>query len=364
MKILELCICLTLLISFLAADSKAGEESWAVRVNCGAEEPFKDKQGRTWLADKESEEHVFEYVGGMVLTHKEISIKNTDIPELYRCKRYKMRGYCFYLKNGYYTVRLHFAETWSTLASVFDVKIEGKTVLNNFKPMEEAGGRNIAMVKEFPKTHLADGILNIDFIAKISSPMINAIEIICESQGTGLCEILDSERGSTRPSGEAVLRVNCGAEESIKDREGNTWLPDQKYEEGKWGYIGGEAQGRGTYVTIKNTEQEFLYRSERWGWGGKYMFHLARGRYMIFLHFAETSPYVHRRVFSVNIQGKKALSDFAPTEVAGGRQTATVQKIPSVEVGEDGILRIDFTPSVQAPMINAIEIYHEDKGGV
>ncbi len=51
-----------------------------------------------------------------------------------------------------YTVRLHFAENYWTSAGsrLFNVSINGTQVLTNFDIVAAAGGRNKAIVKEFP----------------------------------------------------------------------------------------------------------------------------------------------------------------------------------------------------------------------
>jgi hypothetical protein len=80
---------------------------------------------------------------------------------------------------GAYLVRLHFAELnkYSAGARVFDVRIEGATVLSQFDTWSEAGGVNRAIVREFPLT-VSDGAATIDFIRQVENAKISAIEII------------------------------------------------------------------------------------------------------------------------------------------------------------------------------------------
>jgi hypothetical protein len=84
-----------------------------------------------------------------------------------------------------YTVRLLFAESVNTKAGarVFDVKLQGKTVLPAFDIFQAAGGAGRAIVKEFKDIEAAE-TLTLDLVpqgaptAPAAMPFINAIEII------------------------------------------------------------------------------------------------------------------------------------------------------------------------------------------
>jgi hypothetical protein len=89
-----------------------------------------------------------------------------------------MTGYAIPLANGTYTVKLRFAETSSVTTAgqrVFNVSLEGATVLSNFD-IYAVVGRNTALVKTFSTT-VSDGVLNIGFTAVAAKPEINGIEI-------------------------------------------------------------------------------------------------------------------------------------------------------------------------------------------
>ena len=95
-----------------------------------------------------------------------------------------------------YTVRLHFAELQDIPvgARIFDVKIQGKTVLENFDIVKEAGGLNKALVKEFPHVQAGDSVV-LEFVNKgkpspaakgvppqpVPPPQLNAMEVIDEN---------------------------------------------------------------------------------------------------------------------------------------------------------------------------------------
>ena len=80
------------------------------------------------------------------------------------------------------------------------------------------------------------------------------------------------------------------------------------------------------------------------------------GKYAVKLHFAETFDGITgpgQRVFSFKVQGHE-FKDFDVWVKAGGALKAYVETVP-VEV-TDGKIKITFTPNVENPQINAIEI--------
>ena len=93
----------------------------------------------------------------------------------------------FPLSNGEYEVRLYFVEYDNANGvgnRVFDVDVEGNTVLSNFDPYAEVG-YNVG----FQKTIFAsvgDGVLNIDLLRQVGvsdDPAISAIEILSVQNG-------------------------------------------------------------------------------------------------------------------------------------------------------------------------------------
>ena len=83
---------------------------------------------------------------------------------------------------------------------------------------------------------------------------------------------------------------------------------------------------------------------------------LPNGKYSVKLHFAETFEGITgpgQRVFSFNVEGR-AFKDFDVWVKAGGPLRAYVETVPVEITG--GKLDIKFTPSVENPEINGIEI--------
>jgi PKD repeat protein len=79
-----------------------------------------------------------------------------------------------------YEVRLYFAETFAPAMTVggrvFDVAIEGGTVLDEFDVYAAAGAGNRGVVRSFVVT--ADANLDIDFLHRVEDPAIKAIEVL------------------------------------------------------------------------------------------------------------------------------------------------------------------------------------------
>jgi PKD repeat protein len=80
---------------------------------------------------------------------------------------------------GSYTVKLYFAETWSTNYAVggrvFNVVAEGSTAIPNLDVWAEVGAK-VGLVKTIT-VPVSDGTLNLDFLPVHDNPMVSAIEI-------------------------------------------------------------------------------------------------------------------------------------------------------------------------------------------
>jgi hypothetical protein len=85
------------------------------------------------------------------------------------------------------------------------------------------------------------------------------------------------------------IAVNIGSYCHFQsDASGLTWLPDQPYREGSWGYIGEATRAIQTQTEIHNTADGPLYQTMREGMEA-YRFDVAEGRYEVELLFADTS---------------------------------------------------------------------------
>jgi N-acetylneuraminic acid mutarotase len=79
-----------------------------------------------------------------------------------------------------YEVRLYFAETYApnftTGARVFDVTLDGATVLDDFDIYAQAGAGNKGIMRSFDVT--ADGPIDIRFLRGVENPTVSAIEVV------------------------------------------------------------------------------------------------------------------------------------------------------------------------------------------
>jgi hypothetical protein len=161
---------------------------FVLRVNAGMAQPYTDQAGNTWQADQlMTEDGSYGFTGTMTDTvdrGTDVAIEGTSDPRIYQTERWSMDGFKAKVPNGTYTVRLHFAETYPDIGidgpRVFDVSVEGQTVLKDFNLSEVAGGQRRAYVKTCRGVEVADGVLDIEFARNSQNPEINGIEIISE----------------------------------------------------------------------------------------------------------------------------------------------------------------------------------------
>jgi hypothetical protein len=159
----------------------------------------------------------------------------------------------------------------------------------------------------------------------------------------------DAKASELKPTGNPPsIRIKAGADKDFTDHEGNVWLADR-------GFEGGETISRPDDTKIENTKDPGLYRSEHYSMDS-FSQKVPNGKYNVKLHFAETFEEITEpggRVFSFSIGGKD-FKDFDVCKKAGGPLKAYVESV-DVDV-TDGMVKITFTPDVQNPEINGIEI--------
>ena len=158
----------------------------------------------------------------------------------------------------------------------------------------------------------------------------------------------ESSPAATPAAPQKIIRIKAGGAEPFTDADGNLWEADH-------GFADGETLARAEDLAVANTKNPALYRSERYGMTA-FSLPLANGKYMVKLHFAETYEELNSaglRVFSFNVAGHE-FKDFDLFAKAGGMQRAYVESVP-VEI-TSGKLDITFTPNIENPEINGIEI--------
>jgi Malectin domain len=173
---------LALSVLMLAACGMAHAQT-AVRVKCGGP-ALTDSKGQAWSADKD-------FNGGLVSTVSG-PVSGTSDPVLFQEGRMSPDGgplvYTIPVANGSYHANLYFAELYSGDAfvggRVFNVKVGGTTVLQNFD-IFAAAGANTALIKgvDFAVTNGA-ATVELDNVPGHDRGKIAAIELISNTPGT------------------------------------------------------------------------------------------------------------------------------------------------------------------------------------
>jgi hypothetical protein len=152
-----------------------------------------------------------------------------------------------------------------------------------------------------------------------------------------------------------TIRIKAGAEAPLTDSQGVRWAADTGFDEGN-------TEDRPD-LQVTGTRTPELYRSERYSMTS-YSLKVPNGAYLLKLHFSEDYEGIASaddRVFTYAVKdggasGKtiKQVKDFSPWKAAGAQFKAYVDTIPvTVTAGQ---ITVIFTPQVENPQINALEI--------
>jgi serine/threonine protein kinase len=144
------------------------------------------------------------------------------------------------------------------------------------------------------------------------------------------------------------LRIKAGLSKPLTDSDGNFWLPDH-------GFADGKTLERSQQMEIANTKDPALYRTERYGMTS-FSYPVPNGDYLVKLHFAETFNGIKGpglRVFTFIVEGQE-FKDFDIWVKAGGPQRAYIETVKAKVT--DGRLNINFIRQQENPEINGIEI--------
>lgn len=101
---------------------------------------------------------------------------------VYQAVRYGNFSYALpsLMPGASYVVRLHFAEIFFTTpgSRVFNVALNGNTVLSNFDILATAGSANQALVEEFSAVADGSGNITVTFTSVVDNAMINGMEVL------------------------------------------------------------------------------------------------------------------------------------------------------------------------------------------
>jgi hypothetical protein len=236
------------------------------RVNAGGGQ-YSDSEGNLWAAD------AF-FTSGSAFALPGVSIGLTVDDVLFSSERYDPPSgdpmkYEFPVENGFYEVRLGFAEVYGLVTGqrVFNVLVEGQTVLENHDiyAVADANTANVEIIT----TEVNDGVLTIDFEHVTENPKICNIAVFTASPASPTppfvaptpAPMLVPSPPPPTPAGQstALHRVNVGGG-AFTDSEGRDWEADAFFTGGLT-YSNTEAS---IEASGSGTSDEFLYQSERY----------------------------------------------------------------------------------------------------
>lgn len=166
------------------------------RVNAGGPALLSADDGPDWSGDTSADSPYRDSGSNNVDAWNQTVTRDASVPSttndrapqaLFDSERWGASHWTFPVPSGTpVTVRLYFANqcgcTSAVGSRVFNVSIDGSTVLPNFD-MVAAKGDRVGFMDSFDTT--SDGVVNIDFDAVQENPLINGIEIIDDSVTPG-----------------------------------------------------------------------------------------------------------------------------------------------------------------------------------
>jgi len=157
------------------------------------------------------------------------------------------------------------------------------------------------------------------------------------------------------------IAINVGSHfYFINDAKNNyLWLPDQPYEKGSWGYIGGRKYLRpdqgglvGSRDNIWQTTEEPLYQTLQIGLEA-YRLDVPKGGYEVSLHFAEFEKDTER-IFDILINGMLVQEDLNIREQYGRNTAASIMY--TTTVADENGLTVSFRRKKGEAILNGINV--------
>lgn len=359
-----------------------------LRVNCGGP-LFTDTASATWYADQQfggAATWGYDATNHGSTSTYAATITNTvnNQQTLYQTERWDNPTYHFTVPNGYYQVLFKFCENFDPDSHaggrVFSVTAAGTPVITSLDVYSAAGAEHKAY--DVPVTVVVTtGQLDLVFSSTADTSQVNAIQVLRlttpptatptapwtvtptntpkppSPTPTSTVTATPTPTGtlptSTPTPSATALYVNCAGPQYVAS-SGTTYLADQAYTAGNWGYTAGTAYS--STGTITSTSDPTLYHTERADAGVTYVFTLPNRIYNVTLMFAEThygSP-AGQRVFNVSLNGNRVLSNFDIYADSGGTNVADDKTFAVTVTG--GTLELDETAAVDKATIMAIGI--------
>ena len=319
-------------------------ETAATRIMAGSwEYPYADTEGRTWVGDRF-------FSGGKELTIAGERMQGGWDDQLFRTHREGNFRYDIPLEPGSYELSLYFSERIfgpgnpagrGEVSRLFNVLLNGGTLLKEFDIIADAGGPNTAAIRVFRDiTPAADGFVHLEFQSVKSQAALSAIEL------------KPMIGGKTAP-----IRILAGRSAYVYGADGRTWGPDRYFD-------GGQTVARQNAVS--GGADPNLYTAERYG-NFTYTLPVAHGTYKLTLGFAETwwgrtnpgGSAEGARVFNVYCNGAALLENFDILREAGG-ENRTIEKVfHGITPNAQGKIVLSFVPVENYACLNFLELEDE-----
>ncbi|TAM82259.1 MAG: hypothetical protein EPN47_09995 [Acidobacteria bacterium] len=311
-----------------------------VRIIVGySKNEYVDHSGKVWEGDRY-------FTGGVVASEPERFIFRTLDPTIYQSYRAGDFSYDIPLKPGNYELQLGFAELsfgpesyrgGGESSRIFSIDLNGKHLLQNLDVISDAGGGNIAYVRDFKDVSPApDGYLHLKFVPSRDEPMLSDLEI------------LPSTLGKIRP-----IRI-IARDNPYMDHDGQIWSADCYF-------LGGQLTHHKAIST--GSLDSALYSSQRFG-NFSYSLPVAPGKYQLTLRFSETyfgpgnpgGGGAGSRIFDVFANRKRILHNFDIFKEAGGENRALDKTFSGLTPNAQGQIVLEFVPVVNYACVSAIEV--------
>ena len=190
--------------------------------------------------------------------------------------------------------------------------------------------------------------------AGIYTVSLNAGEVADTSGNTAQAGVVgDFEIKIADAPNDNAIRINVGAAADTTGVNNQTWLADTNF-------TGGQA----STVTdaIANTENDFIYQSQRAGDNFSYSIPVEDGNYQVNLYLAELDfDNSGQREFDVALEGDTVLDNYdiwrdTKNAFLDGGDTAKVVQISDLSVIRDGAIDLEFTSELNNATVAGIEI--------
>jgi hypothetical protein len=295
-----------------------------------------DSSGVRWTPDRY-------FVNGGTWSRDSGIVRGTSRPFLFANWRTGEFGYDIPLVPGSYELRLYAVSpnrAGDEKLGGFDIAVNGKSLLPSYDVSMSANGADVADELVFRDISPGgDGILRLWFSNRVSSPMVNGVEVVPGTPGK-----LKPIRIITQPT-------------AFVDHKGQRWRADDYYTNG---FPSTERR------KVSGTEDPELFGAERFGHFSYAIPVDRRARYTVILHFAEFyyGPQLSggggagSRVFHVFCNGQTLLRDFDIYKEAGSLRVVT-KTFASIKPSAQGKINLTFEPVINNATVSGIEILDE-----